>query len=63
MEIDGEQVQLLYNIAAQTFFQGDIDSYDSNEQTEALRRWTHFRNREADGTGQMAPLALLRTVA
>ena len=63
MEIDGEQVHLLYNIAAQSFFQGDIDSFDSSEQTEALRRWAHFRNREAEGIGQMSPLALLRTVA
>ena len=63
MEIDGEQVHLLYNIAAQSFFQGDIDSFDSSEQTEALRRWAHFRNREEEGIGQMSPLALLRTVA
>lgn len=61
LEIDGVQARLLYNIAAQTFLQGDIDQISDSDMNAAQRRWRHFFNREQEGVGTMMPLALRRT--
>ena len=58
MEIDGVQKRRLYAVAAEQFFQQDIDQFEDTSQLQALRRWKHFKNRVDEGFGAMQPMAL-----
>ena len=63
VEIDGQQLIYLYNIAAQLFFQQDIDQIQDDAQITSLRTFRHFNNRMSDEhIGMMSLLPLRRDV-
>tara|TARA_R100000908_G_scaffold18463_1_gene7101 strand:+ start:52 stop:1368 length:1317 start_codon:yes stop_codon:yes gene_type:complete len=62
MEIEGDQLRLLYATAAMLWFQQDIDQLDDTEFQIAQRRFGHFRNMANASTGSMAPIALYKGV-
>ena len=62
MEIEGDQLRLLYATAAMLWFQQDIDQLDDTEFQIAQRRFGHFRNMANASTGSMAPMALYKGV-
>lgn len=62
IEINGDQLYVLYVCAAELFFQGDIDQLSEADLNAAQRRWKHYANRVERGFGQMAPLPLVRRV-
>ena len=62
MEIEGDQLRLLFSYAAMLWFQQDIDQLDDTEFQIAQRRFGHFRNMAATSKGRMAPITLLKGV-
>ena len=62
MEIEGDQLRLLYATASMLWFQQDIDQLDDTEFQIAQRRFGHFRNMANASTGSMAPIALYKGV-
>ena len=63
VEVDGQQLIYLYNIAAQLFFQQDIDQIQDDAQITSLRTYRHFNNRMGDEhIGMMGLLPLRRDV-
>ena len=62
MEIEGDQLRLLFSYAAMLWFQQDIDQLDDTEFQIAQRRFGHFRNMAASSRGRMAPITLLKGV-
>jgi hypothetical protein len=63
VEIDGQQLTYLYNIAAQLFFQQDIDQIQDDAQITSLRTFRHFNNRMGEEhIGMMSLLPLRRDV-
>lgn len=60
MEIDGSAARLLYAYAAALWLQQDIDQVSDVDQTAALRRFTHFKNRIEEAVGAMSPMPLMR---
>jgi len=55
IEINGPQLDRLYDYAALEFFEGpEIDQFDDEEQRIALRKLTHFRNKINSGQGYKA---------
>ena len=62
MEIEGDQLRLLYATASKLWFQQDIDQLDDTEFQIAQRRFGHFRNMANASTGSMAPIALYKGV-
>jgi len=62
MEIEGDQLRLLFSYAAMLWFQQDIDQLDDTEFQIAQRRFGHFRNMAASSKGRMAPITLLKGV-
>lgn len=62
MEIEGDQLRLLYATAAMLWFQQDIDQLDDTEFQIAQRRFGHFRNMANASTGSMAAIALYKGV-
>jgi len=62
MEVEGDQLRLLYATAAMLWFQQDVDQLDDTEFQIAQRRFGHFRNMMNASTGSMAPIALYKGV-
>ena len=62
IEIEGDQLRLLYATASMLWFQQDIDQLDDTEFQIAQRRFGHFRNMANTSKGRMAPITLLKGV-
>ena len=62
MEIEADQLRLLYAYGAMLWFQQDIDQFDDIDLQSAQRRFAHFRNMIVGAKGKMAPITLLKGV-
>tara|TARA_R100000353_G_scaffold15498_2_gene15058 strand:- start:2801 stop:4126 length:1326 start_codon:yes stop_codon:yes gene_type:complete len=60
MEIEGDQLRILYAHAAMLWFQQDLDQLDVTDLNAAQRRYAHYRNLAEQGRGQMAAMPLFK---
>ena len=60
MEIEGDQLRILYAHAAMLWFQQDLDQLDTTDLNAAQRRYTHYRNLAEQGKGAMASMPLYK---
>jgi len=62
MEIEYDQLRILYAHGAMLWFQQDIDQLDTADLNAAQIRYRHFRSLAEQGRGAMAPMPLLKGV-
>jgi hypothetical protein len=60
MEIEGDQLRILYAHAAMLWFQQDLDQLDVTDLNAAQRRYAHYRNLAEQGKGAMASMPLYK---
>ena len=60
MEIEGDQLRILYAHAAMLWFQQDLDQLDVTDLNAAQRRYAHYRNLAEQGKGAMAAMPLYK---
>ena len=62
MEIEYDQLRILYAHGAMLWFQQDIDQLDTADLNAAQIRYRHYRSLAEQGRGAMAPMPLLKGV-
>jgi len=62
MELEYDQLRILYAHGAMLWFQQDIDQLDTADLNAAQIRYRHFRSLAEQGRGAMAPMPLFKGV-